>query len=476
MYRNKIIAIFTVMIIILLGVMIWSSNVVADHNAVNKKNPDTEQNGTVIGVEIPEEQRGDFITEEENEDDETSESGDEFIDEASGKRLVIVTDNLVPDITPRSSSTMSLNANYIDKFDFSQSLVLWNLSSFPLKVFIKDENNIPKEFTDAVRIAFGNWENASDKFATFEYVDQESAANIIVEVPENPSNECADGSPNAYKFNISGGVLKNAELIVPQKDCNGENVDTATLYAPLQHQIGHILGLSAHSDRPIDVMYATPSYENINISNVDVSTLKLLYNFVPTITDKYYTKKETTNMIRLSSLRGKDISEIKDALLEHINSKRTATTYEIAMDQAYEFYKAGKYDKAETKYLEASDNTKVSMDKALALRSLAILYLKMNRSQDAIRYANTTLDVSNTPYNQYLLAYINYESGNYDTSILRLEALIKEYPKLMAAYPVMAQIYRTKGDTEKIDELVKLSKEHFGSQSPVYYEDVPKAE
>lgn len=472
MYRNKILAIFTVMILILLGVMIWSSNVVADHNAT-KKTSEPEQNGTVIGVEIPEDQRGDFISEEDTEDEDDSGSEEEYIDETSGKKLVIKTDGLIPDITARASSTMSLDANYIDKFDFSQNLVLWNLSSFPLSIYIKDESNLPKGFADAIKTAFGNWEHASDRFVSFKYVDQEEGANIIVTVPETPSNECADGSSNDYKLNISGGILRNAELIVPKKDCDGADVAAATLYAPLQHQIGHILGISVHSDRAIDVMYETPSYENINISNVDISTLKLLYNFVPTVTNKYYTKKESASMIRLSSLRGKDTSEIKDTLLEHINSQRTATSYEVAMDQAYEFYKAGKYDKAETKYIEASDSTEVPMDKALALRSLAILYLKMNRNQDAIRYANTTIDVSNTPYNQYLLAYINYESGNYDTSLLRLEELIKEYPKLMAAYPVMAQIYRTKGNTEKIDELVKLSKEHFGAESPLYYEDVP---
>lgn len=468
MYRNKILAIFTVMIVILLGVMIWSSNVVADHNAA-KKSTENEQKGNVIGVEIPEEHRKDFITEESLEDSDAK-SEEQVHDEIDGKKLVIDTNVDVPEIVPRVSSETRLDANYIDKIDFSKKLVLWNVTTFPLNICIKNENNLPEGIVNSIKIAFGNWERLSEGLVKFQYTQDENLANIIVNVPENASENCSEVNGNDYKFNIKNGILLNAELIVPQNDCNGNPVDVANLYAPLQHQVGHILGISAHSNRASDVMYPTPSYENINITYVDVNTLKLLYNFVPNITNKYYTKKETADMIKLVSIAGKSNDEINKILLETINKKRVATSYEVAIDEAYEFYKARKYDKAATKYLEASEKADKPLDKSFALKSLAILYLQMNKNQDAIKYANKMIDISNTPYNQYILAYINYQSGNNDVALARLELLTNEYPKLMGAYPIMAQIYKTKGDSEKIDELVKLSKIHFGSQSPIYYE------
>ena len=478
MYRNKILVIFTVMICILLGVIIWSSNVVADHEAMKKKQQENVQQGTVIGVEIPEEQIKDFITEEPEEEAGAGDSGagEQLVEGESGKKLVIDTQGLLPEITPRETVLRNLSANYLDKIDFSENLILWNTTTFPLKIYIKDEKNLPEGFVGAVKTAFRTWEQSLSSFITFDYTLEEAAANIVVSVPESPAEGCPGVNGIEYKFDLNGKTINKAELIVPQKDCNGENFDTANLYAQIQHPIGHILGINTHSSRAGDVMYQTPSYENINISSIDIETLKLLYYFVPDITNKPYTKKEAADLIKLTSLKGKAFSEIEEALLEKINSKHVATPYEISVDEAYKFYEDKDYDSAISKYLDASSQASNSIEKSFALRAVAILYLKMNRSQDAIRYANSLMDVSNIPYNQYIVAYINFESGNNDTALMRLEELIKDYPKLRAAYSIMAQIYSIKNDTEKLDSLIQLAKEQFGDRTPVYYQEAPQEE
>ena len=177
MYRNKILAIFTVMIVILLGVMIWSSNVVADHNAA-KKSTENEQKGNVIGVEIPEEHRKDFITEESLEDSDAK-SEEQVHDEIDGKKLVIDTNVDVPEIVPRVSSETRLDANYIDKIDFSKKLVLWNVTTFPLNICIKNENNLPEGIVNSIKIAFGNWERLSEGLVKFQYIQEKLVVKHI---------------------------------------------------------------------------------------------------------------------------------------------------------------------------------------------------------------------------------------------------------------------------------------------------------
>ena len=209
MYRNKILVIFTVMICILLGVIIWSSNVVADHEAMKKKQQENAQQGTVIGVEIPEEQIKDFITEEPEEEAGAGDSGagEQLVEGESGKKLVIDTQGLLPEITPRETVLRNLSANYLDKIDFSENLILWNTTTFPLKIYIKDEKNLPEGFVGAVKTAFRTWEQSLSSFITFDYTLEEAAANIVVSVPESPAEGCPGVNGIEYKFDLNGKTI-----------------------------------------------------------------------------------------------------------------------------------------------------------------------------------------------------------------------------------------------------------------------------
>ena len=94
MYRNKILVITTVLIALLLGVMIWSANVVADHNAQQKDD-------NVIGVELPQAQEQNSESEEitETPDGEDTSLEDEGTDDDSENsqqsNLIIDTSEIV---------------------------------------------------------------------------------------------------------------------------------------------------------------------------------------------------------------------------------------------------------------------------------------------------------------------------------------------------------------------------------------------
>lgn len=470
MYRNKILVIATVLIALLLGVMIWSANVVADHNTQQK-------NDNVIGVELPQAQEQNSEPEEltETPDGEDTSLEDEGTDDDSENsqqsNLIIDTSEIVPTITKKEKSN-SIGRNYIDQIDFSNGLILWNTSTFPLHIYIEDEDKLPEGFADGIKAAFNNWQHASDGFVKFEYVTDPTIAEIVVSAPESTTEDCPGENGIEYGFNKRNNRLLGASIVVPQTSCSGTAVDTHSLYTLLQHPIGHILGINTHSQRPSDVMYPTLSYENTAISDIDLRTLKLLYNFVPSVTNKYYTNAEMRKMIKLSDIKNKQPNEILDILSTHINNASgTKDPLEITLDEAYDYYQNGNYTKAKKSYLAALSNAQNDLDKAYVNSSLAIICINLQEYSEALNYANIAAEISATPKNKYISAYINFVSGNENEAQVNLENLLARYPKYKSAYTVLAQIYEKQENTDKLNALVQQSKEHFMDRSPIYYKE-----
>ena len=473
MYRNKILVIATVLIALLLGVMIWSANVVADHDA-QKRNQNAQDN--VIGEAIPQEQVKDFEPEEEEQatapEETEEEQPEEEAEESSPQNNIIIdSSRIYPEISPRDTS-ISIGRNYLDKVNFSERLILWNTTTFPLSVYIEGEDTLPENFINGIKTAFNNWQLSTDKFITFQYISDPDNANIIVYTPVNAPEGCPGENGIDYKFNIKNNKLINASLTVPQHACNGIPLNARTMYELIQHPLGHILGISVHSPYSSDVMYEETTNANIIITSIDTETLKLLYNFVPTITNKYYSSAEMKKMIRLSQVKNQQPKAIYELLKEHLNAAQDKNDPFITnINTAYEYYQRGKYDKAESSYLEALKNTEDNLEQAYVNRCLSIINIKMNKYDSALNYATTTADISATPSNKYLIAYINFISGNDDGARLRLEEIITKYPKFTAAYPVLAQIYTKQGEQEKLDKLVQQAKENFYEKSPIYYKE-----
>ena len=163
-------------------------------------------------------------------------------------------------------------------------LILWNKSTFPLKVFIKDEANINNDFLSGIKSGFSNWQRVSKSFVAFDFVLDQKDANIIVEVVDTPTVDCSvEENGIDYGFEIQGNLLKSAYMKVPKKNCDGSDVENSNLYVAVQHSLGHVLGIQNHSTTSTDTMYAESTYENVNVTGADVDTLKLLYYFTPKV-------------------------------------------------------------------------------------------------------------------------------------------------------------------------------------------------
>lgn len=463
MYRNKIIIIFTVFVIGLLGFMIWSSNVVADHNA-KQNEPAVQETAAEDNADIME---GDFAKEHLlNEEDDTQNK--EIIDEPK-PYLEVDNNNLEPQMVERLKSVDTIGRHYVDKLTDTSRLILWNKSTFPLKVYVKDEAALPPGFGDGIKTAFNNWQNASNNFISFDYIFTPDNADIIVEVVEKPADKCTFENEIERVYDIQGNRLKKVTLKVPKVNCEGENVEVANLYVSAQHHIGHLLGIEGHSASPSDVMFTKLSYENINITDIDVNTLKLLYNFVPQITNKPYTQAEIAKMPRLTKLKGMDKEQVDQFLANNIKlpGAKVDPLDEI-LAKALDYYNKDNLQMAISYYKDALSKADNRIDKAYVYRCMSLTYLKMgNRNGDALINANNAYEIANTPLNEYLLAYINFTMGKEDEALKHLETILKEYPKIRPAYALTAQIYERKRQNIKLEELAKLARDNFFDNPPV---------
>ncbi len=475
MYRNKIMIIAAVFVTVLLGVMIWSAHVVADNHAQQKPRTEQEQAEQKMAEDEFAKEHDMNPGESENpQQGETSGASGELLPQADQyKPLEIDESVIVPELTERIAYNNRVERNYLDKLVGMKRLVLWNPSTFPLKVFIKDQANLPAGFADGIQTAFNNWQNTSKLFVMFVFVSDEGLADIVVEVPDGAPANCDAEEGIEVRFDIAGVKLQKAHLIVSKDDCNGNPRNVAQLYASVQHHVGHILGIDGHSDRVADVMYSKNSYENINISDIDINTLKYLYNFVPDVTNKPLEQEELRKRFRISSIKNKSASDIDNFLKDNLVSKNNQNSpFEKALNTGMKYLDQGNYKMAVTYFNTALDKATDKFDRAYVCRIAAIAFLRSDKDTDkALEYANEAYRIANSPTNDYLLAYIEYTMQQDSDALKRLERLMHDYPRLRPAYSLAAKIYEKKDDKEKLRDLSQKARDNFFENPPVVFNE-----
>ena len=471
MYRKKFMVIATVFVIGLLGVMIWSSNVVADHN----QNMNAGQGPTI--------EEGDFGKEHLKDIEQTAQTAPapdmparpeadmQPADNAPSNPLQINDRDIEPQIEYRTKRAKRIPSNYLEDLTGMSKLILWNRSTFPLKVFIKDEANIDNDFLGGIKSGFSNWQRVSKGFVAFDFVLDQKDANIIVEVIDSPTVDCSvEENGIEYGFNIQGNLLKSAYMKVPKKNCDGSEVDDSNLYVAVQHSLGHILGIQEHSSTSTNTMYAESTYENVNVTSADVDTLKLLYNFTPKVSNKGYTSKELQDKLRFSAIKNMSQPDINAYLLENgPDMTNTNPKMESLISEGLRAYDQQNYQEAISSFDSALAMATERADIAFLNRDLAISYLKSGDTATALKYAEEAEKYDHKPLNQYLLAYINNQLGQKDEALNILSILLRHYPRLRQSYVLAAQIYNERQDVEKLESISKQSLGNFPSNPPVVY-------
>lgn len=318
-------------------------------------------------------------------------------------------------------------SNYIEQAPMGKDIIRWNPSTFPLKVYIAFEQNsmYPEWYNSEITKAFGQWA-ASSGFIQFNFIDKPSAADIVVELKGAPDSGCKESGCKYVVAHtepvIKNNILKQMIITIYDKDATGAFFSDKQLYNTVLHEIGHALGIMGHSYSTDDLMYmANQTGVGSNtffieyrsdfqyISVKDISTLKLLYNLVPTITNTPLSEINTSKLLDPAVVLGdinvrtsQKIKEAKNYIAEAPDLPNGYIDLGIAYDEA------GNIEKALAAFQEAYNKAKNDTDKYIILYDIAAMYLNNNNPDSAFEYAKQAQSIKNSDEIMDLLSNIEH--------------------------------------------------------------------
>ena len=480
MYRNKIIVIFTVGIIGLLSVMIWSSNVVADNHAEQMDAGIIEPEEVGIPIQSKED---DIMLEDVSEDEETEEledathpDGEPVAKKVAGPTVPYEIDTTYhePDIQPDYKRVKKVASNYTQQLLGVKPLILWNAEFFPIKVYIANPENLPERYEEGIKIGFESWQSATSDFVKFQFVQKEVDAEIVVNVIEK-SEKCEENECNAdYRFNIVGKTFDKVIMNIAKEECNGKALEANSVYTRVQHTLGHILGIGTHTSEALSVMNSKFTMYNSTVSTIDADTLKYLYYFVPDITNKPMSKYQKDKLLKPEDLSAVSVSEFNDKIYERLEDVK-ASEFDKTVEKALVMYGDGYYQRAVDTLNAALKMTEDHFEASYVYRTLALCYLRMGKKDFAIANAETAAKVLSNIKTKYFLQYIKYECGMRSEIIEDVKLLIKESPYLYQGYSLLGLIYVDLNDMNSLKELAKKAVIQFGEdRTPVKFNDLPQ--
>lgn len=182
--------------------------------------------------------------------------------------------------TQKGSRVYSSANSYISNVTESGTLIHWDKLVIPLKVYIK-----PPKFNEHKKYAldaFDEWQKMTGVVA-FDSAISEEAAHIVVDWGGKLYKEPSYDFYGFAEPEIEGNELLKYNIFIQETDKKGKLLSPGIVRLALLHQIGHSLGINAHSNDKNDVMYVSP--EATSLSKQDSATINLLYEMPATISN-----------------------------------------------------------------------------------------------------------------------------------------------------------------------------------------------
>ena len=317
---------------------------------------------------------------------------------------------------------LNIGNNYIDQVPMDSAIIRWNKNSFPLRVYIDEQNflSVPEYYKDAILKAFNQWDKSID-FIGFKYISNRSDAQIEILLKELPDNICDKNGLCKYVVgytepDVRGNTLNKMTITLYDKTPNGDYFSDKEVYNTVLHEIGHALGIMGHSYSTDDLMYMqAQNSTNIfiqykedfhYISGNDINTMKLLYMLKPDITDNSEPEKLIYPPIILGSKEDIAKKKFKEAI-SYIKSSPDISVGYINLAGAYTDLK--QYKKALTALEKALDKSNTDNERFVIYYNFAYIYRDLKQYKAALDYANLAKNIQSSQDILELISIIEHE-------------------------------------------------------------------
>lgn len=297
--------------------------------------------------------------------------------------------------------------NYLD-YVLAEGGKIMKWASFPLTVYIE-----PKSQKAAAQKAFEQWQEQTDKFISFNFVNSLASAQIHVDFKDKLENSSGKES---YIAGYSKPYYKNNNIVKSEIHILGIDPQTKQplgddfITFSTLHEIGHSLGFRGHSPNENDIMSAVSKAPKLQLTQRDINTINVFYKI--------------TSKALLARNKGATDVQLQQALdyVKQIPDKAVGWT------NLGDIYRSKKmYPDAIRNYNKAIS---IEPDKADAYGVLGSTYSDIGDKQNAFTNLKKAcdLDSSNVVYT-YMFAKLCLETGQKDVGQSYINNLIKANPQ-----------------------------------------------
>jgi tetratricopeptide (TPR) repeat protein len=174
------------------------------------------------------------------------------------------------------------------KTDYLQSIIAnsrsrWTGERIPVKVYVADGSKIKayrSEYSELVKQAFADWQEAAPKELSFAFVTDEKDANVTVKWITDTADVVNLSEGGDTKYGLDGKGMKWAHIQLLLGDSTPRPITPAIMRWTTLHEVGHALGLLGHSPDPNDIMYINAPQLDTQpgLSPRDKETMKKFYS------------------------------------------------------------------------------------------------------------------------------------------------------------------------------------------------------
>ena len=183
------------------------------------------------------------------------------------------------------STTDNLSALPPDYFDLQKPKIMrWNDQAKYLLVYISDGSYLPgwnPNNPNLVKAAFQEWEQAMAPRFHFIYMPDERGADVKVIWVTRLTPEASGEAAGVNELQTWGKFIAKNDIKLALISPEGRAYTPSATQSIALHEIGHMLGLRAHSTQRSDVMYPSMTPESWetpqHLSTRDINTLHRVY-------------------------------------------------------------------------------------------------------------------------------------------------------------------------------------------------------